>query len=235
MLGYDPIKAYVRLPVDYQRQAIAEAHRTGVPLSSHYLYPSEFFGMDGMEHTGASNRLGYSHTVSRLGRAYADAVTSFARSGMSITPTLFNAMAIYAEYRSLVDDFRTRALFPPWEYDMLVAKADQALLPGNTTTLALLAANVDMVLRIHRAGGFVIAGTDAPLDNVAVSLHANLRAMVRFGFTPGEALTTATRNPARWLGLAGRLGEVVPGAFPDLAFVAGDPLRTSAPRPTCAW
>ena len=28
--------------------------------------------------------------------------------------------------------------------------------PANATTLALLAANVDMVLRIHRAGGFVM-------------------------------------------------------------------------------
>ena len=88
----------------------------------------------------------------------------------------------------------------------------------------MLAANVDMVLRIHRGGGFVIAGTDAPLDNPAVSLHANLRAKVRFGFTPYEALTTATRNPARWLGLEGRLGEIRRGAHADLSFVSGDPL-----------
>jgi Tol biopolymer transport system component/cytosine/adenosine deaminase-related metal-dependent hydrolase len=224
-LGYDMVKTYVRLPVSYQRRVIAAAHRAGMPLSSHYLYPAERLGMDGMEHTGATNRLGYSHTVSRLGRAYADAVTLFARSGMSITPTLFNSYAIYAEDRSLVDDPRTRTLFPSWEYAAYVAKADSALAPANATTLALLAANVDMVLRIHRGGGFVIAGTDAPLDNPAVSLHTNLRAKVRFGFTPYEALTTATRNPARWLGLAGRLGEVRPGAFADLAFVAGDPLE----------
>jgi Tol biopolymer transport system component len=223
-LGYDLIKTYVRLPVSYQRRTIERAHGAGIPLSSHYLYPAESLGMDGMEHTGATNRLGYSQTVSRLGRAYADAVTLFARSGMSITPTLFNSRAIYAEDRSLVDDLRTKVLFPPWEYELLVAKADEARLPANAATLALLAANVDMVLKIHRAGGFVIAGTDAPLDNVAVSLHANLRAMVRFGFTPYEALTTATRNPARWLGLAGALGEVSPGAFADLSFVAGDPL-----------
>ncbi len=81
-----------------------------------------------------------------------------------------------------------------------------------------------MVLRIHRGGGFVIAGTDAPLDNVAVSLHTNLRAMVHYGFTPYEALRTATANPARWLGLERRLGLIAPGATADLAFVVGDPL-----------
>jgi Tol biopolymer transport system component/cytosine/adenosine deaminase-related metal-dependent hydrolase len=223
-LGYDLVKTYVRLPVSYQRRVIAAAHRAGVPLSSHYLYPAERIGMDGMEHTGATNRLGYSHTVSRLGRAYEDAVTLFVRSGMSITPTLFNSSAIYDNDRALVSDPRTRTLFPSWEYAQYVAKADAAQTPANATTLALLAANVDMVLRIHRGGGFVIAGTDAPLDNPAVSLHANLRAKVRFGFTPYEALTTATRNPARWLGLAGRLGEVRRGAQADLSFVEGDPL-----------
>ncbi|HEX6358307.1 amidohydrolase family protein [Actinophytocola sp.] len=223
-LGYDLIKTYVRLPVSYQRRVVAAAHRAGLPLSSHYLYPAERIGMDGMEHTGATNRLGYSHTVSRLGRAYADAVTLFAESGMSITPTLFNSSAMYAFDRSLVEDVRTRTLFPSWEYAAYVAKADTAQTPANAATLALLTANVNMLLRIHRAGGFVIAGTDAPLDNPAVSLHTNLRAKVRFGFTPYEALTTATRNPARWLGLADKLGEVKRGAYADLSFVSGNPL-----------
>jgi hypothetical protein len=224
-LGYDLIKTYVRLPVAYQRRVVAAAHRAGLPLSSHYLYPAEHIGMDGMEHTGATNRLGYSHTVSRLGRAYADAVTLFAQSGMSLTPTLFNSSAMYAFDRSLVTDIRTKTLFPAWEYTAFVAKADTAQTPANATTLALLAANVDMVLSIHRAGGFVISGTDAPLDNPAVSLHTNLRAKVHFGFTPYEALTTATRNPARWLNLPGQLGEVRRGAQADLSFVDGDPLQ----------
>jgi Tol biopolymer transport system component len=223
-LGYDMVKTYVRLPVAYQRRVVAAAHRAGLPLSSHYLYPAEHLGMDGMEHTGATNRLGYSHTVSRLGRAYADAITLFAHSGMSITPTLFNSAAMYAFDRSLVDDERTRTLFPAWEYAAYVAKADAAGTPANTPVLALLSANVDMVLRIHRAGGFVIAGTDAPLDNPAVSLHTNLRAKVHFGFTPYEALTTATRNPARWLGQKGKLGEIRRGAQADLSFVTGNPL-----------
>ncbi|RZQ64652.1 amidohydrolase family protein [Amycolatopsis suaedae] len=223
-LGYDLIKTYVRLPVRSQREAVRQAHRAGLPLSSHYLYPAENIGMDGMEHTGATNRLGYSHTVSRLGRAYGDVVTLFTRSGMSVTPTLFNSAVLYADDRSLVDDRRTRALYPAWEYERLVTKAEEAKLPPAAAMREMLAANVDMVLRIHRGGGFVIAGTDAPLDNVAISLHTNLRAMVRYGFTPYEALRTATVNPARWLGLDSRLGRIAPGAVADLAFVEGDPL-----------
>ncbi|GAA3087705.1 Tol biopolymer transport system component/cytosine/adenosine deaminase-related metal-dependent hydrolase [Kribbella aluminosa] len=223
-LAYDLVKTYVRLPIEYQRRAIAAVHRLGLQLSSHYLYPAEHLGMDGMEHTGATNRLGYSHTVSRLGRAYADVVALFTRAGLSVTPTLFNSTMAHVDDPSLLTDRRTTTLYPSWEYDALIAKVNTAKGPAGITTRELLRGNVDMVLRIHRGGGLVISGTDTPLDNMAVSLHANLRSMVAGGFTPYEALTTATHNPARWLNLEDKLGVVRPGAQADLSFVAGDPL-----------
>ncbi|MGW7685721.1 amidohydrolase family protein [Kribbella sp. NPDC054772] len=223
-LAYDLVKTYVRLPIEYQRRAIAFVHQLGLQLSSHYLYPAEHLGMDGMEHTGATNRLGYSHTVSRLGRAYADVVTLFTRAGLSVTPTLFNSTMAHVDDPSLLTDRRTTTLYPSWEYDALIAEVNTAKGPAGVTTRELLRGNVDMVLRIHRGGGLVISGTDTPLDNMAVSLHANLRSMVAGGFTPYEALTTATRNPAKWLGLDGKLGVVQAGAQADLSFVTGDPL-----------
>lgn len=223
-LAYDLVKTYVRLPIDYQRRAIAAVHRLGLQLSSHYLYPAEHLGMDGMEHTGATNRLGYSHTVSRLGRAYADVVTLFTKAGLSVTPTLFNSTMAHVDDPSLLTDRRTTTLFPAWEYTYLRGEVDTASGPAGVTTRELLRGNVDMVLRIHRGGGLVISGTDTPLDNIAISLHANLRSMVAGGFTPYEALTTATRNPARWLNLEDKLGVIKPGAQADLSFVTGDPL-----------
>jgi hypothetical protein len=223
-LAYDLVKTYVRLPIEYQRRAIAAVHRLGLQLSSHYLYPAQHLGMDGMEHTGATNRLGYSHTVSRLGRAYADVVTLFTKAGLSVTPTLFNSTMAHVDDPSLLTDRRTTTLFPSWEYDALRTEVNTAAGPAGATTRELLRGNVDMVLRIHRGGGFVISGTDTPLDNIAISLHANLRSMVAGGFTPYEALTTATRNPARWLNLEDKLGVIKPGAQADLSFVTGDPL-----------
>ncbi|MFK4085891.1 amidohydrolase family protein [Kribbella sp. NPDC020789] len=223
-LAYDLVKTYVRLPIDYQRRAIAAVHRLGLQLSSHYLYPAEHLGMDGMEHTGATNRLGYSHTVSRLGRAYADVVTLFTKAGLSVTPTLFNSTMAHVDDPSLLTDRRTTTLYPSWEYTYLRGEVETASGPAGVTTRELLRGNVDMVLRIHRGGGLVISGTDTPLDNMAISLHANLRSMVAGGFTPYEALTTATRNPARWLNVEDKLGVIKPGAQADLAFVSGDPL-----------
>jgi adenine deaminase len=50
----------------------------------------------------------------------------------------------------------------------------------------------------------------------------NLRAMVRYGLTPYEALTTATRNAGDFLGEP--LGRIAPGMFADLTILGGDPL-----------
>jgi Tol biopolymer transport system component/cytosine/adenosine deaminase-related metal-dependent hydrolase len=223
-LDYEMIKTYVRLPNEYQKLVVEQAHSNGLKLSSHYLYPGATFGMDGMEHFGATNRLGYSHTASRLSRAYADAIAMFGRSGMSLTPTLIFSFVVYAEDRSLVEDRRTKVLYPSWEYDRLVARANDASTPVGAVAREMLRGSTEMALRVHRAGGLVICGTDSPLFEPIVSFHTNLRAMVMHGFTPYEALVTATRNPARWLDKEGQLGTIRAGAHADLSFVEGDPL-----------
>jgi imidazolonepropionase-like amidohydrolase len=48
--------------------------------------------------------------------------------------------------------------------------------------------------------------------------------MVKWGMTPMQAIQAATVNAADLLGWKGRVGEVSPGAYADLAAVAGDPL-----------
>lgn len=229
-LDYDLVKTYVRLPVSAQHLAVERAHSVDLPLTSHYLYPAVHLGMDGMEHTSATHRLGYSRTVSELGRGYEDVIKLLAASGMSITPTLFTSAALYADDRSLVEDERTRRLFPEWEYRELVAKADAAGSDEPRPRLArkALPANVELLHTVHRRGGLVLSGTDAPLDNIAVSLHQNLRALVKYGFTPHAALTVTTSTAAEWLGLDADLGTVERGKLADLALVEGDPLEDIA-------
>jgi adenine deaminase len=88
--------------------------------------------------------------------------------------------------------------------------------------LEQLERNVQQVKDMLRNGGRVLSGTDAPIDFLAVSLHLNLRGMVKFGLTPYEALLTATRYPGEFL--REPLGVVAPGAFADLLLLEGDPL-----------
>jgi Tol biopolymer transport system component/imidazolonepropionase-like amidohydrolase len=221
-LSYDLIKTYVRLSGERQKEVIAWAHGKGLPLTSHYHYPALGLGMDGMEHLGATSRTGYSRTVSALGNIYQDVNAAFLASKASRTPTLFTSTALLGDDRSLVDDDRVRALYPPWEYARLQERAKQMAAADRTTILATLERNVAEVARTVRAGGRIVTGTDSPIDFNAVSLHMNLRAMTRFGMSPFEALVTATSASADYLDEP--LGVIAAGAYADLIVVDGDPL-----------
>ncbi|RAK52215.1 LpqB family beta-propeller domain-containing protein [Phenylobacterium deserti] len=222
-LGYDLIKTYVRLPFESQRRVIEWAHSEGMPVTSHYHYPSLAFGQDGMEHIGATTRLGYPRTVSATGASYEDVTALFNAAGARRTPTLFQSSALYGTDRSLVDDPRTRALYPPWEYARLVQRADQLKGADASAALAVLERNVAHLRALMAGGAQVIAGTDSPIDFNGLSLHMNLRGMVRYGVAPHEALMCATSIPGEYLGQP--LGVIAKGMLADLVVCEGDPLQ----------
>ncbi|CAN5191499.1 amidohydrolase family protein [soil metagenome] len=225
-LDYDMIKTYVRLRHDIQKQVVTEAHRMGMHLSSHYHYPALHSGMDCMEHMGATNRYGYSRTITPLGGGHQDVNGLFAAAKAARTPTLFVATALLAEDDSLATDPRIATLFPPWEYEKLKARV-KAMKDGDTAPyLASLQRQVNQIKQTMAYGGRVMSGTDAPIDLVAISLHLNLRGMVRGGMTPLDALQTATRNSGEFL--EEPIGRIASGMLADLLMVDGDPLTDIA-------
>jgi Tol biopolymer transport system component len=221
-LGYDLVKTYVRLAPDKQKAVIDWAHQRGLHVTSHYHYPAGAFGVDGVEHLGATSRFGYSRTISALGAAYQDVLSLFDRGRTYRTPTLFAATALLGNDQTWIDDPRIKALYPAWEYARLVERAKQMSGPAQAIVLQTLERSVVQIRESIRNGGRIISGTDAPIDFVAISLHLNLRAMVRFGLSPYEALLTATSIPAEFLGQP--IGAIEPGALADLVVVDGNPL-----------
>ncbi|QUQ64827.1 amidohydrolase family protein [Kutzneria sp. CA-103260] len=221
-LDYDLMKCYVRLRPEWQKQVIQWAHDRGVLATSHYHYPALAFGGDGMEHIGATNRFGYSRTITALGAGFQDVIDLFNRSGAGRTPTLFQSQALFRDDTSLVADRRVTTLYPSWEYASLQASVQSATSTDQTANLRNLANQVAQIAATVRGGGLIVTGTDSPIDHTAVSTHMNLRAMVRFGLTPYEALVTATRNSGQLLGEP--LGRVAPGTYADLSILGGDPL-----------
>lgn len=221
-LDYDLMKAYVRLNPQRQQRVIEFAHANGIPATSHYHYPALAFGGDGMEHVGATNRLGYSRTVSGMGNGNDDVIDLFDAAGAARTPTLFISAAMFGTDQSLYLDNRVRTLYPSWEYATLKAAVVLAQTTDQTVNLQNLARQVGQLVRTVRGGGIIITGTDSPIDHTAVSTHMNLRAMVAYGLTPFEALTTATRNAGLVLGEP--LGTIAPGNYADLTVLGGDPL-----------
>ncbi|MEO7963430.1 MAG: amidohydrolase family protein, partial [Gemmatimonadaceae bacterium] len=84
-----------------------------------------------------------------------------------------------------------------------------------------------IVTRMAALGVPVLAGTDAPnpFTYPAFGLHDELEMLVDAGFTPLQALRTATINPARYFSATDSLGSIAPGKLADLVLLSGNPLR----------
>ena len=88
----------------------------------------------------------------------------------------------------------------------------------------LRAKNEDLVLMMQEAGVGLLAGTDLPPNAKNGTIHDELAAMVTAGLSPIQALKTATRNPAEFLGKLASFGTIEQGKFADLVILAANPL-----------
>ncbi len=230
VLGYDLIKTYVRLPDILQKRIVEFAHQNGMPVTSHELYPAVAFGADGVEHIRGTSRRGYSPKVSALNYSYRDVIDLLGQSGMTITPTINiqnGAFALVAARSpQLVDEPRFITLFPPEVVATARTNVQRAVAftdrPQREAALKPLG---DTVLKVTRAGGRVVAGTDAPINPYALSLLVELEHYVDGGLTPFQALQTATINSAEALGAGADLGSIEVGKLADMIAVEGNPLQ----------
>ena len=90
-----------------------------------------------------------------------------------------------------------------------------------------VAKELEMVQLLHRKGVPFLAGTDTPAGVYifpGFSLHEELQRFVAAGFTPLEALQTATLNPARFFGVESEFGTVETGKAADLVLLTANPL-----------
>ena len=223
LLDYDMVKTYVRLRHDTQKEVVDASHRMGMPLSSHYHYPALHSGMDCMEHIGATNRYGYSRTVTGLGGGYHDVNDLFSAARAGRTPTLFAATALLGLDDSFTRDPRITTLYPDWEFAKLTGRVKAMSGEGGAVMLASLERQVAQIKQMLAAGWHPLSGTDAPIDLTAISLHLNLRGMVKYGVSPLDALMMTTRWSGEFLNEP--IGRIERGMLADLILVEGDPLR----------
>jgi imidazolonepropionase-like amidohydrolase len=85
--------------------------------------------------------------------------------------------------------------------------------------------------KLHRAGVPIVAATDAPSVWPEAMYHFHgpqtareVELVAGAGLTPMEAIASATRVPARMLGIDAEIGTVEVGKRADLLVVAGNPL-----------
>lgn len=226
-LGYDLIKTYVRMPDSLQKIITAAAHKMGIPVSSHEIYPAMRYNVDQVEHIRGTSRRGYSMKQSNLKATYDDVVQLLAKSQMHITPTigLQGGFYILAEkHPEIYANKQLNALYSPSYVNRLKASMGriQRVFPSYIQNFEAIQQGI---YNIVQAGGKIGSGTDSPFIPYGTSLHVEMQLFVDGGLTPFQALQTATINAAEAMGVADQLGSLEAGKLADFVIVDGDPLN----------
>tara|TARA_A100001037_G_scaffold201704_1_gene180304 strand:- start:71 stop:1315 length:1245 start_codon:yes stop_codon:yes gene_type:complete len=143
-----------------------------------------------------------------------DLAEKMAECGIWISPTL----QAWTNYGRIVDleQKRDRGELSPAAASQLQALSDRA-----EKRLDIMRRMLDYC-RIDR----IVPGTDSGVGSLAFGhLDYDLRLLVKVGFTPGEALLSATRISAEAIDMADELGTIEPGKIADLAAFKGDPTK----------
>jgi imidazolonepropionase-like amidohydrolase len=211
------------------------AHAHGKRLVGHVgtASPEVFLeaGQDGVDH-------GFSPTLDSLPREQRMAFwRQLAARNVGVVPTAITASASTFHpldyFRKLVDD-TTAAVHPLRPYlsaFMILDWREQVeeVTPERRTALERFWPIWLRHLReMREAGVRIMAGSDVAVLNVfpGYSLHEELQLLVdSAGMTPMEALESATRKPAEWLGLANEVGTIAPRKVADLVLLDANPLE----------
>ena len=196
-------------------------------VSSHEVYPSTSYGVDQIEHIGATSRRGYSPVRSNVGISYQDVLELITKSSMRITPT----SALYGGFNwltfkdsTLWDNVQYNALYPAGfrkSYKAAVKGLQKNMGPGRI----FLQNFQRTMVRLVTMGNHITTGTDAPIMPYGLSLHLELQTFVDGGLKPYHALQASSLWAAESLGLDKDLGSIEPGKLADLVIVDGDPLK----------
>lgn len=159
----------------------------------------------------------------------------YARDGSGLVPTMVTG------YRSVfLEDSATKRLFEagtstgnprrPRVSRFLEADWREQLSERDSVSrayLTRLAPSVLVVLRDMRAAGIpIMTGSDVGVLPLypGESLHDELALLVRhLGMTPLEALASATRIPAAFVGVGDSVGTIAPGMVADFVVLDADP------------
>jgi imidazolonepropionase-like amidohydrolase len=220
--GAAALKIYADLPPELVRRLAGEAHRQGLLVWAHAMVfpttPAEVLaaGPDVVSHTCY---LAY-QVMARRPQSYRDRVpvdpAPFAAGDNPVMAGLFETMRA----RNILLDATLR----------VYREGERRATPERPAHCSLdLAAR--LTAQAHRAGVLVSAGTDG--DTRAAdpypALFEELELLVgRAGFTPLEAIRSATQIGAMTMGQGPNMGVIAPGRLADMVVLERDPVADIA-------
>jgi imidazolonepropionase-like amidohydrolase len=220
--GATGIKLYADLPPTLVARITSEAHKQGLKVWSHAtIYPSRpsdaiSAGVDVISHA----ILLYWQGAAQIPARY------HARSSSSVYDSMPADGAVMTNLYHLMRDKGTVL-----DATLFISSRLEGAPPG-TAGIADPHRATEWMYAVtseaKKSGVPVAAGTDGMMPGNPAelpNLHREMELLVtRAGFTPLEAITSATLNSARALGIESSAGSIAPGKYADLVILGANPL-----------
>ncbi len=233
--GYDFIKVYSHLSADTYYAIVDEADNLNMKVIGHI---PDVFEKSNLHEAFVPNfqMVAHAEEFAKKAKTFSEEeALEFARmakkSGVWLTPTL-TVMERMAQQTVSLDSVHYLKSFkyvhPLMQNKWITSNNNfKNTSPEKTARFKKLAEyNKVLVRAFNDTGVPIVAGTDAGSSGVVwgFSLHDELELLVEAGLTNQEALVSATRLPAEWLGISDMIGTIESGNFADLVLLDANPL-----------
>ena len=227
--GFQQIKVYSSVKPDVLKAITAEAHRLGMTVTGHIP-----LGMNAIE--GIQSGMDQINHVEYLTDVMIDPKTHTIDAD---SPQVSGVIRVLKEHHTVVDP--TLALLemithpldrPVSTFEPGISRVAPELREALETigtpparsqgAAAHFNALLQTVRVLHQAGVPIVAGTDQAVPGF--SLDREIELYVKAGFTPMEAIQSATIVSARAMGMEKDSGTIEPGKRADVLVVDGNPL-----------
>jgi len=239
--GFQQMKIYSSVKLENLKAVADEAHRLGMTVTGHVPNHLNAFqtieaGQDQINHISYITDMMHAPLPDNAARVE----RRNAAANLDVnSPEAQKALTFLKDHNTVVDP--TMALFelytattakPPASFEPGVNKIPSELAqqitdvepPNEDSAISekIFQKGLEIVGVLHRAGIPIVTGTDQAVPGH--SLHREIELYVQAGFTPMEAIQSATIVPARVMGLDKESGTVEKGKRGDLIVINGDPL-----------